>query len=124
MRHRIRLTESDLHRIVKESVRKVLREGLFDPDDDNEIYDVGDGGKYKVVWEFKTQGTVPYEYNTVSEGEKVVASIEEAYDIVDMLSKKYKGAYATKFRIERLIKTLSDDRWEHVYDLSNWYVGK
>lgn len=124
MEHRIRLTESDLHRIVKESVRKVLREGLFDPDDDNEIYDVGDGGKYKVVWEFKTQGTVPYEYNTVSEGEKVVASKEEAYDVVDMLSEKYKGAYATEFRIERLVKTLSDDRWEYVYDLSNKYVGR
>ena len=124
MKHRIRLTESDLHRIVKESVRKVLREGLFDSDEDNEIYDVGDDGKYRVVWEFKTKGTVPYEYNTVSEGEKVVASKEEAYDIVDMLSKKYKGAYATKFRIERLIKNLSDDRWEYVYDLSNKYIER
>ena len=28
----IRLTESDLHRIVKESVKRVLREGEFDKD--------------------------------------------------------------------------------------------
>lgn len=30
MKRRIRLTESDLHRIVKESVNMVLSEGLFD----------------------------------------------------------------------------------------------
>ena len=30
MKRRIRLTESDLHKIVKESVEKVLDEGIFD----------------------------------------------------------------------------------------------
>ena len=29
MKRKIRLTESDLHRIVKESVKRILREGLF-----------------------------------------------------------------------------------------------
>jgi len=30
MKRKVRLTEGDLHRIVKESVRKVLKEGVFD----------------------------------------------------------------------------------------------
>ena len=34
MRRRVRLTESDLHKIVKESVNRVLREGI---DDNNDI---------------------------------------------------------------------------------------
>ena len=32
MKRRIRLTESDLHRIVKESVKRILREGKYDLD--------------------------------------------------------------------------------------------
>ena len=35
MKHRVRLTESDLHRIVKESVKRVLKENSRDIDDDN-----------------------------------------------------------------------------------------
>ena len=33
MKQIIRLTESDLHRIVKESVKKILGEGVPDPSD-------------------------------------------------------------------------------------------
>ena len=33
MKKRIRLTESDLHRIVKESVNRILREGLVGPEE-------------------------------------------------------------------------------------------
>lgn len=33
MKQIIRLTESDLHRIVKESVKKILKEGVPDPSD-------------------------------------------------------------------------------------------
>lgn len=36
MRRKVRLTESDLHRIVKESVKKALRENQFSED---QIYD-------------------------------------------------------------------------------------
>ena len=32
MRRKVRLTESDLHRIVKESVKKALRENQFSED--------------------------------------------------------------------------------------------
>lgn len=35
MKRKIRLTESDIHRIVKESVKRVLREDSRDIDDDN-----------------------------------------------------------------------------------------
>ena len=122
MKRRIRLTESDLHMIVKESVKRVLREGLYDPEDDNEIFDIGNGGKYKVSWEFKTSTERPYEYKTVSEGEKIVGSKEDAYDLFNKLKNKYSGTYATRFRIERLVKTLSDDRWENEYDASAGYV--
>ena len=33
MRKVIRLTESDLHRIIKESVRRIIKEGIPDPSD-------------------------------------------------------------------------------------------
>lgn len=33
MKKIIRLTESDLHKIVKESVKKILKEGVPDPSD-------------------------------------------------------------------------------------------
>lgn len=41
-RKHIRLTESDLHRIVKESVKKVLKEGLWDAieRDNHQVYDM------------------------------------------------------------------------------------
>lgn len=118
----IRLTESDLHRIVKESVNRILKEGLYDTDEDNEIYDVGYEDKYRVVWEFKTK-TSYLQYKTISEGEKIVDSEDNAYKLFNNLSRKYKGAFATKFRIERLVKSLSDNRWENVYDASNNYVS-
>ena len=35
--NRIRLTESDLHRIVKESVKRVLSEGVYSPNNLPEI---------------------------------------------------------------------------------------
>ena len=35
MKKLIRLTESDLHRIVKESVQRILKETRLDYDDDN-----------------------------------------------------------------------------------------
>lgn len=35
----IRLTESDLHKIVKESVNKVINEGLWDAIEQNEYYE-------------------------------------------------------------------------------------
>ena len=34
----IRLTESDLHRIVKESVQKILRESIYDPYEGGDFY--------------------------------------------------------------------------------------
>ena len=37
MKHRIRLSESSLHRIIKESVKKVLRESYFDCIDTNDL---------------------------------------------------------------------------------------
>lgn len=125
----IRLTESDLHRIIKESVNRALkethrmyiREGIYDPDDDNEIFDVGFGGKYRVTWEFKVQERA-YQYKTVSEGQEIVKTKEEAYDLYNALRTKYKGTYATRFIIERLIITLSDDRWDTVIDSSNQYL--
>ena len=36
----IRLTESDLHRIIKESVNRILKEGYYDFDDDFNADDV------------------------------------------------------------------------------------
>ena len=33
-KNKIRLTESQLHRVIKESVKKILREGPFDPYDE------------------------------------------------------------------------------------------
>ena len=48
MRRRVRLTESDLHRIVKESVKKILIEGDFYApalqDNDEECWSVWVGG--------------------------------------------------------------------------------
>lgn len=41
MKKLVRLTESDLHRIVKESVRKVLRESYLDNINDDHTYEVG-----------------------------------------------------------------------------------
>lgn len=118
----IKLTEGDLHKIVQESVNRILREGLYDTDEDNEIYDVGYEDKYRVVWEFKTK-TSYLQYKTISEGEEIVDSEDNAYKLFNNLSRKYKGAFATKFRIERLVKSLSDNRWENVYDASNDYVS-
>ena len=37
MKRRIRLNESSLHRIVKESVKKILREGVYSPNNLPEI---------------------------------------------------------------------------------------
>ena len=109
----VKLTKNDIH----------VPDGFYDPDDDTDMFDIGYGGKYRVTWEFKTSGKSYYDYKTVSEGEKVVNSKNEAYKIFDMLKNKYEGTYATEFRIERLIKTLSDDRWENVYDASRMYVS-
>lgn len=102
-------------------MNKIIREGFYDPDDDNELFDIGDGGKYRVSWEFKTQVSY-YEFKTVSEGRKVVDSEEDAYKMVDALRHKYEGTYATELRIERLVKTLSDDRWDNVFDWGRGYV--
>jgi hypothetical protein len=53
----IRLTESDLHRIVKESVNRIIREGLYDNEQD--FYN-----------EFGNQSQYPaYEYMPQFEGE-------------------------------------------------------
>ena len=43
----IRLTESDLHRIVKESANKILKE-YFNPNNDGTFKDMDDGSKYEV----------------------------------------------------------------------------
>jgi hypothetical protein len=121
MKKIVRLTESDIHRIVKECANKILKEDFYDPDDDNELYDIGDGGKYKVLYEFKTQVSY-YEYKTVAEGCKVVNSKEEAFKLVDELRHKYEGTYATELKVERLVKSLSDDRWVNVFDWGRGYV--
>ena len=46
MKRKVRLTESDIHRIVKESVKRVLREGKYNP---NAAYIVFDGTSYYAV---------------------------------------------------------------------------
>ena len=113
--------ESFIRKIVKECANKILKEDFYDPDDDNELYDIGDGGKYKVLYEFKTQVSY-YEYKTVAEGCKVVNSKEEAFKLVDELRHKYEGTYATELKVERLVKSLSDDRWVNVFDWGRGYV--
>jgi len=125
MKRRIRLTESDLRGLVEESIRKILREGIFDPDDgDNDIFDVRRTGKYRVTWDFiKNVGY--HDWEDIDWGDEVVNSKEEAQSLVDELKRKYsgQGVFAKQFRIERLIITLSDDRWDTVLDMSNGYVG-
>ena len=125
MKRRIRLTESDLRGLVEESIRKILREGIFDPDDgDNDIFDVRRTGKYRVTWDFiKNVGY--HDWEDIDWGDEVVNSKEEAQSLVDELNRKYggQGVFAKQFRIERLIITLSDDRWDTVLDMSNGYVG-
>ena len=53
MKQRIRLSESSLHRIIKESVRRILREGAFDVWGDAPDYypadEVGEGDTYRYV---------------------------------------------------------------------------
>ena len=44
----IKLTESDLHRIVKESVNRVLKEGSFNPNDDGTFKDMKDGSTFNI----------------------------------------------------------------------------
>ena len=125
MKRRIRLTESDLRGLVEESIRKILREGIFDPDDgDNDIFDLRRTGKYRVTWDFiKNVGY--HDWEDIDWGDEVVNSKEEAQSLVDELKRKYsgQGVFAKQFRIERLIITLSDDRWDTVLDMSNGYVG-
>ena len=115
----IRLTEADFHKIVKESVKRVLMEGFYDSDDDNEIFDIGESNTYKVSWEIKARGNTLYSYNTIDDGEKIVHSKDEAYNIFNQIKERHKDRYATKLRIEQLIKTYSDNRWKIVYDESN-----
>lgn len=125
MKRRIRLTESDLRGLVEESIRKILREGIFDPDDgDNDIFDVRRTGKYRVRWDFiKSVGY--HDWEDLDWGDEVVNSKEEAQSLVDELNRKYggRGVFARQFSVERLIITLSDDRWDTVLDMSNGYVG-
>ena len=115
----IRLTEADFHKIVKESVKRGLMEGFYDSDDDNEIFDIGESNTYKVSWEIKARGNTLYSYNTIDDGEKIVHSKDEAYNIFNQIKERHKDRYATKLRIEQLIKTYSDNRWKIVYDESN-----
>lgn len=66
MRKRVRLRESDLHRIVKESVKRVLRESEFDDFDyDEKAYDIKGCEIHKgdiVIWtDPETRRKVKYE---------------------------------------------------------------
>lgn len=45
MKRRIRLTEDDLHRIVKESVERILREGDINSPEARNYYGVGEPGQ-------------------------------------------------------------------------------
>lgn len=53
MKQRIRLTESDLHRMIKESVRQVLREGNSFSNmgiEDNELVKIASQGDYMTAY--------------------------------------------------------------------------
>ena len=67
MKRKIRMTESDLHRIVKESVRRILKES----DEEEEFYDdFGNEEEKEFYNEFGNQSQYPaYEYMPPFEGE-------------------------------------------------------
>lgn len=95
MKKRIRLTESDLHRIVKESVNKILSEEFrkrklnevsgwdLEEDDVNWVNDENDGNKAFLVGLWPGSGYLLVHYGVYSFGgeeealEKVVAWVEE-----------------------------------------------
>lgn len=48
MKKLVKLTESDLHRIVKESVNRILKEGDYSPNDDGTFMDMNDRSTFKI----------------------------------------------------------------------------
>jgi len=75
MKNRIRITESDLHRIVKESVKRVLRESAHRTIDKKQrltedIY-VGNGGGYyggSAIFTVRMEGDMPTSYEFSPKG--------------------------------------------------------
>ena len=125
MKRKVRLYESDIRKLVKESVNRILKEHFFDDDDDNNpMFDMKFKGEYRMVFDLKRRGKLYYEWETVDEGEKSANSKEEAMrmfkSIIDWYSNK--GVYAVKLRVEKKISTLNGSRWEVVYDKSGTYL--
>lgn len=81
-KNRIRLTESQLHRVIKESVKKVLREGIFPkvgrmtssynsdniPYDDDWVDKYGSGGIHsQSEWEGEINQSIPNEVHGLAQ---------------------------------------------------------
>lgn len=67
MKRKIRLTESDLHNIVKESVNRILKESLDSHmmiDDKNRVFDTFKNLVHVMIWE---NGNIGGDENTLIE---------------------------------------------------------
>ena len=95
MKQLIRLTESDLHRIVKESVKKILREmdGAAMAGDSNGsgMSDPGEGGTTNTANVMQGGGTKPRKgtYDTSAGGKG--GFWNDANDHTDMIRKSFEG---------------------------------
>ena len=121
-----KLGEAKLRGVIRETVGRALNEGVFDPDDDNEIYDVGPEDRYRFMWRIVERAAKPTSYNrwdVLSEGVEEFQSKQEAIDFAyDIAKKTPTHGFATEFRIERFIDTLADGRWDNVYNWDRRYV--
>lgn len=101
MKKLIRLTEGDLHKIVKESVRKILKESDYD-----NYFD----------WA-KNSGASPEEIEAA--GQRHDSRIPSIYDDYDKLERRQKNNERYRKRIERGYITPSTMRDYQKFDIKN-----
>lgn len=107
MKKVIRLTESDLHRIVENSVKKILKESYEEDPNDYDIYlhnndEEIETSCYKARCEYMRGNHSKYIINTILDGIK--ERDEEAYELIRMLKYNEKQGAATKFDKELIKK--------------------
>lgn len=101
MKRRVRLTESDLHRIIKESVKRILRESDYD-----DYFD----------WAEKSNAS-PEEIKTA--GQRHDSRIPSIYDDYDKLERRQKNNERYRKQIEHGHITPSKMRDYQKFDIKN-----
>lgn len=110
----------------KKTRNRKLKEGIYDPYDDNEVFDIGKTNDYRVNWMFSDLSRWGNP-KIVSQGQEEFGSMEECVEFIKKTaeeSEKKSGhdLYATECKIEQKIGSLADDRWDNVCSYDGMYL--